>query len=200
MEIDSRGGLGYIVNWWYIIAPPDGTILLRRLQLILSKNKGNTEEYPAVMEYLSEHKRQLVLRQDQGDNWWELRACSFYHIFEQPKIIYSQIMNRSEFAYVDAGVYTNQKCFSIPSSDKYLLGILNSTPVWLLLTTKSPGLRGGYIEPRKELVLSIPIPKASPKEKKAIEKLVKKCLDAEGQDCEKWETEIDEIVAKLYGL
>jgi len=33
LEIDSRGGLGYIVNWWYIIAPPDGTILLRRLQL-----------------------------------------------------------------------------------------------------------------------------------------------------------------------
>jgi len=29
---ESLRGLGYIVNWWYIIAPPDGTILLRRLQ------------------------------------------------------------------------------------------------------------------------------------------------------------------------
>jgi len=31
LKIDSRGGLGYIVSGWYIIAPPDGTILLRRL-------------------------------------------------------------------------------------------------------------------------------------------------------------------------
>ena len=31
MNIDSRGGLGYIMDRWYIIAPPDGTLLLRRL-------------------------------------------------------------------------------------------------------------------------------------------------------------------------
>ena len=33
MNIDSRGGLGYTVSWWYIIAPPNGTILLRRLHI-----------------------------------------------------------------------------------------------------------------------------------------------------------------------
>ena len=32
MNIDSRGGLGYIVTGWYIFAPPGGTLLLRRLQ------------------------------------------------------------------------------------------------------------------------------------------------------------------------
>lgn len=46
----------------------------------------------------------------------------------------------------------------------------------------------------------IPIPKASPKEKMKIEKLVEKCLDAKGQNCEKWEAEIDKIATKLYGL
>ncbi len=30
--------------------------------------------------------------------------------------------------------------------------------------------------------------------------LVQKCLDAHGQNCEKWESEIDAIVARLYGL
>ncbi len=31
MNVDSRDGLGYTVSRWYIIAPPGGTILLRRL-------------------------------------------------------------------------------------------------------------------------------------------------------------------------
>lgn len=31
MNIDSRGGLGYIDIQWYIFVPPDGTLLLRRL-------------------------------------------------------------------------------------------------------------------------------------------------------------------------
>jgi len=30
--LNSRGGLGYIVSGWYIFVPPDGTLLLRRLQ------------------------------------------------------------------------------------------------------------------------------------------------------------------------
>ena len=31
-------------------------------------------------------------------------------------------------------------------------------------------------------------------------KLVQKCLDAKGQNCQAWEKEIDERVAALYGL
>lgn len=46
----------------------------------------------------------------------------------------------------------------------------------------------------------IPIPKASEIERKAISKLVQKCLDAKGVGCEAWEREIDEIVAGLYGF
>ncbi|CCI33891.1 hypothetical protein MICAI_500003 [Microcystis sp. T1-4] len=37
-------------------------------------------------------------------------------------------------------------------------------------------------------------------EKKPIIKLVQKCLDAKGVNCEEWEKEIDERVAALYGL
>ena len=33
MNIDSRGGPGYIDTWWYIFVPPGGTLLLRRLQV-----------------------------------------------------------------------------------------------------------------------------------------------------------------------
>ena len=46
----------------------------------------------------------------------------------------------------------------------------------------------------------IPIPQATDSQKKIVSKLVQKCLDAKGVGCEKWEREIDEIVAGLYGF
>jgi hypothetical protein len=46
----------------------------------------------------------------------------------------------------------------------------------------------------------VPIPTATEAEQKAIETLVQKCLDAKGQNVGQWEQEIDEIVARLYGL
>jgi hypothetical protein len=46
----------------------------------------------------------------------------------------------------------------------------------------------------------IPIPDAPIAERAAITALVQKCLDAKGVGCEKWEAEINERVAALYGL
>ena len=60
--------------------------------------------------------------------------------------------------------------------------------------------KGGRLELRAIYLEQLPIPSASASEKNTIEKLAKKCLDAEGQHCETWEAEIDKIVYKLYGL
>ncbi|NJL91537.1 MAG: hypothetical protein HC916_18465 [Coleofasciculaceae cyanobacterium SM2_1_6] len=44
------------------------------------------------------------------------------------------------------------------------------------------------------------LPAATEAEQKVIETLVQKCLEAKGQNVSQWEQEIDEIVARLYGL
>lgn len=49
----------------------------------------------------------------------------------------------------------------------------------------------------EELLHGFPL---SDSDRAAIEKLVRKCLDAKGEGCEAWEREIDGIVARLYGL
>lgn len=50
-------------------------------------------------------------------------------------------------------------------------------------------------------VSKLPIAQASTADQKAISTLVKKCLDdAKGQNVSKWEAEIDDRVARLYGL
>ena len=49
INIDSRGGPGYTVKGWYIFAPPGGTTLLRRLQL-LGSNFEERESYQKLFK------------------------------------------------------------------------------------------------------------------------------------------------------
>lgn len=168
--------------------------------LILTKIGVDIRCYPAILEHLKQWQEKLEKRWDKGSYWWELRACAYYDAFDRPKIIYPQIMVTPNFAYDSTGIYTNQKCFIINNVDEYLLGVLNSASVWTMILEDSPGLRGGYAEPRKELVLSLPIPNAPAPDRIAIADLVQKCLDAKGIGCEEYEREIDERVARLYGI
>ncbi len=46
----------------------------------------------------------------------------------------------------------------------------------------------------------LPIPDGPAAERAAIAALAQKCLDTKGVGCEKWEAEINERVAALYGL
>ena len=46
----------------------------------------------------------------------------------------------------------------------------------------------------------IPVPHTTEKERQEIENLVQKCLDVKGQNVSHLEAEINDRVAKLYGL
>lgn len=168
--------------------------------IILAKDNGNAENYPAIMKYLQSFEQKLKKRSDQGHNWWELRACAYYEEFEQEKIIFPDISPEPRFCLDKNRLCPDMTVFVIPSCELYLLGILNSKPVLDFYLEISAQIRGGYLRYKRQYVTQIPIPKASPKDKKKIEKLVQKCLDVKGKNCEQWEVEIDEIVTKLYGL
>ena len=172
--------------------------------LILTQIGVEITRYPAIFAHLMRWKEELEQRWDKGNHWWELRACAYYPAFEKPKIIYPQIMMESRFTLDRDKVYTNQKCFIIPVDDLYLLAILNSNTVWGYLKRISVSFgdpdKRGRLEPRKEDILSIPVAMAPTPDRNAIADLVQKCLGAKGVGCEEWEREIDERVARLYGL
>jgi len=172
--------------------------------MIITKIGIDIKRYPAIFSHLQQWQHELQKRSDQGNHWWELRACAYYDIFEKPKIVYPQLMMESRFTLDYTGTYTNQKCFVLSVCDLYLLGLLNSSHVWEYLKTISVCLgdpeKRGRLEPRKEDIMSISVPNASTTDRQAISKLVQKCLDTKGVGCEAWEKEIDERVAALYGL
>jgi len=106
-----------------------------------NKNSGSSEDkwqwfeknFPAISRHLEPHRKEAEIRTDQGDYWWELRACEYYSEFKQPKIIWPEIAKESRFTFDNEGYYLNKTCFFTPTKDLFLLGILNSKLLWFFL-------------------------------------------------------------------
>ncbi|MHB8856846.1 MAG: Eco57I restriction-modification methylase domain-containing protein [Bellilinea sp.] len=127
-----------------------------------SKNAANAwkwmqNNYPAIANHLAPFAIPAEKRYDKGEHWWELRACDYYDEFEKSKIIYPNICKKPEFTYDVSGLFTNQKCFIIPTLDKYLLGILNSSVSFYLFRKLLPKLRGDFYEPSYVYFKEFPI-------------------------------------------
>lgn len=140
---------------WLILFPKGFTNEKKKLNKTFSIEK----EYPAIFKHLKPFQKKAEDRYDQGEYWWELRACDYYGEFEKEKIIYPNILQKPEFTFDAENFFTNQKCFIISIPDKYLLGILNSKLNYYLFEKILPKLRGGFFEPSSVFFLKFPIPK-----------------------------------------
>jgi hypothetical protein len=168
----------------------------------------NIRRYPAIFEHLRQWQDALERRCDKGEFWWELRPCSYYEVFEKPKIICTKVSIRSAFSMDTDGRYLTNTAYMLEINDyreaTYLLGILNSETIWSFLKTASVTIGNtdhrGRVEPRVEDIMNIPIPEASADDVSAISLLAQRCIDGGGIGCEAWEQEINERVASLYGL
>lgn len=56
-----------------------------------------SKDFPVIFSQLMPFKESVIKRYDQGDYWWELRNCAYYKLFEQPKIIFSNLQNSNKF-------------------------------------------------------------------------------------------------------
>jgi TaqI-like C-terminal specificity domain/Eco57I restriction-modification methylase len=161
----------------------------------------NTKELDSVLDYLKPYRQKLEKRATKQE-WYELQQpqLRYSNSFCQPKIIYPVMAQTSRFTFDTNDLFINDKVFVIPVNDLFLLGVLNSMYVWKYLTNACSELLGKSMELRGIYMNKVPIPQASETERKAISKLVQKCLDAKGVGCERWEREIDVLVGRLYGL
>ena len=120
------------------------------------------ENYPAIFEHLSRYEERLRKRQDQGRWWWELRPCSYYPLFEQPKIVYPVIAKYPRFYLDEKSFFINDKLFLIPGANWYLLAVLNSQAAFNALKLKLSSLgdadEGGRLELRAVHIQHLPIP------------------------------------------
>ena len=161
-----------------------------------------TDNYPAIAKHLLPFRKKAEARTDQGDYWWELRACDYYPKFLGPKIMYQKFQVKPCFIFDKEEYYCNDSMWIIPTNDKTLLGILNSTMGWWLISKYCTAIQNGY-----QLIWKyfgeIPIPKVVSKEQsKAVIAIVNKIISAKekGADTEVLESEIDKIIYSIYNL
>ena len=177
--------------------------------------------YPAIARYLERFAAAAEKRYDKGEFWWELRACDYYDEFEKPKIISPAIVQRASYAFDIGGQVSNDKTAIIPTSDKYLLGVIASRLLDFYLHSIASTKQGGYFEYKPMYLSKLPIRTIdfnNPKEKAMHDRMVglvdqmieaKKNLAAARTDrdkqfyerfCEKLDRDIDELVYQLYDI
>jgi hypothetical protein len=131
---------------------------------------------PEILEHLLPFEQKAKTRYDKGDYWWELRNCAYYHLFDQPKIIFPNLQNSNKFSLDNQGIYINAPAVMISlghlkdpiSEGKVLLGILNSKLIWYFLKTICVVRSGGYIEVKPQYFEQIPIPKITEADQKPL--------------------------------
>lgn len=177
--------------------------------------------YPAIADHLEPFKEAAQKRDDQGDYWWELRACDYYTEFEKPKIMLPDISLRGNFAFDTTGCYCVNTAYIIPTDDKYLLGVLNSGLINFSYYHLASTYRGGYLRFIYQYLEQLPIraidfsdSKDKARHGKMVE-LVERMLDLNKKlpelktphektvlqnQIDATDKQIDKLVYELYGL
>ncbi len=180
---------------------------------------------PSIAKHLAQFEKKAISRTDQGDFWWELRACDYYDKIDGYKIIYPDIAKESRATLDTSGYYIANTIYFIPTDDKYLLALLNSKLIFHYFKRTGAILgdadKGGRLRWFRQDVLRIPIRKlelTDPLEKSRYEhivnlvtqmidskqKLLNSKTEAESSRIEllieSIDRQIDKIIYDLYNL
>lgn len=130
------------------------------LWILLTKNGIDIKSYKAIYNHLNSFGEAIRKRSDQGENWWNLRSCSYYEDFEKEKIIYPETtVRRSEFVLDRDKMIVDKTCFIITGEDLiFLNGILASRLMEWYLESELRLLGKTSIQYSKQFINEIPIP------------------------------------------
>jgi len=160
-------------------------------------------QFPEIYKHLEPFEKKAIERTDQGDYYWELRACDYYDKFEKPKIMYQKFQVKPCFIYDAEGFFCNDSMWIIPTDDKVLLGILNSKLGWWLISKYCTAIQNGY-QLIWKYFSQIPIVTGDKEIRSALNQKVNDVLEQKKNnsqaDTRRLENEIDELVYQLYGL
>ncbi len=176
-------------------------------------------KYPAVYNHLETLAKRmdsgiiktkgkgLLDRDDQGENWWNLRACAYYSEFDKEKIVYPETTHSANFFYDSGEFFLDKTCFMITGSDlKILVGLLSSKLMTFAYKRYCSGTvlgAKGY-QYNKHALEKLPVAKIPTSQQQSFITLVDQILEAKhinpDSDVSDLEIEIDKLVYALYDL
>ncbi len=178
--------------------------------LIFTRRGININAYPAILRHLTPFRVSLTPGEPGGRKpgsyeWYEIQDnIAFWPDLERTKIVYPDIYEHQSFAWDTTNAYLANTCYFIPTDEKWLCALLNSSAVEWFYGMVSNRVRGGYLRAFSPYMTQVPIPAASPADQATLTALVDRILAAKRSGdaavVERLEAEIDTHVFRLYGL
>jgi len=155
------------------------------------------DSFPAIHRHMTAYEDRLRPRADQGRWWWELRSCTYYREFEQPKVVWATITPEPRFLWDEDGFYTNQKCYIATGLPKWGVAVMNSSLMFVLAAaTRLSEKQGGFLEWEKSPMVPLPIVEPRPETAALLENLVDASAESPGSQ----DDAINDLVDDVYGV
>ncbi len=176
---------------WFLVTNLRETRLYHKGGDQIFARKGiDIEQYPAIKRHLEQYRTQLEPkprdwegkawpgRKPGSYRWYELQdAVDYYQQFDKPKFFYQVIQFHPCYSWDKTGMLGNDKTFCIPSSDLYLLGVLNSPVMWWHNWRHLVHLKDEALSPMGYLVNALPIPRPTDELRARVAALVPRLID-----------------------
>lgn len=193
---------------WHIMIPSSQN---RAWPWSACEDEGEAESvfqttFPSLYQHFKRHEVRLRVRDDQGQFWWELRACDYYGFFDQEKLVSQSIVYHSQFALDTDGHVLNNKTILVSTDDLYVLAVLNSRLMWWIVSRVFQHLKDEGLSVDVQFLVGLPIPKAPGELITAIQRETRQLLDlirsGNRAPLEKWKAEcrINALVEQAFAL
>jgi Eco57I restriction-modification methylase/TaqI-like C-terminal specificity domain len=137
--------------------------------------------YPAIHAHLNQNREALIKRQDQGENWWELRACAYWERFDGPKILYQDITWAASFCLDRKGTLSNNTVYFLSTGDPWVLAALNSPMAWWYAWRNAQHGKDEALRFFTAFMEGFPIPRPTDEQRKKADELVQRLIDNAGK-------------------
>jgi hypothetical protein len=95
------------------------------------------ENFYPLAKHLQRYESAARKRQDQGQYWWELRACDYYDAFQVPKVLWPDIAKFPRFSRDESGLLLGNTGYVMTASEAWLLPALSSRCTWFQISRTS---------------------------------------------------------------
>ena len=114
--------------------------------MIFTRRGIDMSGYSSVLRHLARYQTQLEPRPEnwEGEHWpgrkpgsykwYEIQdTINYFELFDKPKIVWQDLSYHSRFCLCGSGLVPEVTCFFLPTTDTWLLAVLNSPLVWCWL-------------------------------------------------------------------
>jgi len=151
------------------------------------------DKYPAIKDYLTQYRSNLEPRPEDWNvgingnwigrkpakhKWYELQDnFDHWQEFEETKIIWQDLAFHPRFCLDHKGLFAEMTCFALPSSDLWLIAVLNSPLMWCWLWRNTLHGKDEVLRLKNIYTESIPIAPPTDEIRSQVEPIVTRLIE-----------------------